>query len=322
MKFESPPNEGTTVRKQDTPEEIAQKKIRRQGAAVAAVGLLALSDVQAMEVPEAPLSEPTAVIQYEPSPPSANVRVPVDKNGRASLPAKSFQNPEEVLVTSDDVIGSVPSAEEKPGRTVLFSDYQTRKVPSANPEVVNEQYHTRIDQLKKVTPPDFRTAGEQEIDASMMRIDRAFRIPESISWTHEQVSGLLARVAEVTGADPTGRIQQAADILLSGAAELADSVLSGKLKALALKSWMDENTRRANAIGGAASVQGAAENAALAFDMSHLNARNMLLQYKLGGNKSDGWELTFGAGLGNDITEIAKGKIAPAVGVVFRLKLP
>ncbi len=229
MKFESPPNEGTTVRKQDTPEEIAQKKIRRQGAAVAAVGLLALSDVQAMEVPEAPLSEPTAVIQYEPSPPSANVRVPVDKNGRASLPAKSFQNPEEVLVTSDDVIGSVPSAEEKPGRTVLFSDYQTRKVPSANPEVVNEQYHTRIDQLKKVTPPDFRTAGEQEIDASMMRIDRAFRIPESISWTHEQVSGLLARVAEVTGADPTGRIQQAADILLSGAAELADSVLSGKL---------------------------------------------------------------------------------------------
>ncbi len=320
MNSESPPIDPVSAIEEDNKRKLLQRK---RFATAAAVGLLAFPDAQA-DTSGAPQSEPTAVIRYEPSLPNANASISVDKNGRASLPAESFQSPAELPSTSDNA-GDPTSVEENPGRTVLFSEYQKGKVPSADPEVVNEQYYERRDRLQGESRAralrDFRTSGEQEIDARVARTERVLHISESMSWAHEQVRGLLSRVAEVTGADPTGSIQKTGDLLVSGSVAFADAVLADKIRALAVRSLMAENTRRANEIGGSAIFQGEAKNAALVFDVSRLNARNMLLQYTLG-SKSGGWELTFGADPGKSITGMAKGKLDPAVGVIFRLKLP
>ena len=298
-----------------------KKKSNKEHLVTAAVvGALAISDAQAFDVSGESQVGPAVTINYEMAP---NVTSPLqlDENGRASLPAEVRQVQAASQDTPNRVEYNASAQEQKPGRSVLFSDYKSGRVSSADPDVVNEQYREKIRDLEKKSIVDFRTEGEKRIDARVSDTEKAIRFREGVSWTREQIRGLLSRITELTGADPNGSIQQAGDFLVVGSVALVDAVLADRLRGLAVRSLKDANTYTSDQIGGAAIVRGAAENAALDFDESPRNARNMVFQYTLG-SKSGGWEMTFGAGPGRGISEIVKGKLDPVVGVVFRLKLP
>lgn len=322
MGFETPPKQLSHTQESVT---LANNPNKRKSSkehlvTAAVVGALAVSDAQAFDVLGESQAGPAVTINYEMAP-HVTPPLQLDENGRASLPAEIRQVQAASLDTPDEVEHNVSAQEQKPGRSVLFSDYKSGKVPSADPDVVNEQYREKIRGLQQKSIVDFRTEGEKRIDARVSDTEKAIRFQEGVSWTREQVRGLLSRITELTGADPNGSIQQAGDLLVAGSVAFVDAVLADRLRGLAVRSLKDANTLASDQIGGAAIVRGAAENASLDFDQSPKNARNMIFQHTLGG-KSGGWEVTFGAGSGRGISEIVKGKLDPAVGVVFRLKLP
>lgn len=319
MNFEGPAKKLSGI----PAESVSSNKIDRRKRLVAAatVGVLAAVDAYAQGDAQEYPAEPSVAIKYEGIPKP----VVADEQGRASLPVAVRQKHEEFSVPSDDdgveTEGGSGST-EKPGRTVLFSEYQAGKVPSADPEVVNEIYAERIGELKRLPHADFRTEGERKIDALVSKTERELGTREVVVWTGEQIRKLLNRMAELTGVDPNGSVQKAGDLLVSGVVALADAVLADKIRALAIRSLVAENTNQSNRIGGSAVFQGEAVNTTLHFDASHMNARNMLFQHTLG-SKSGGWELTFGADPGPGISDMVKGKkLTPAIGVMFRYKLP
>ncbi len=187
---------------------------------------------------------------------------------------------------------------------------------------MNEEYAERIGELKSLSHSDFRTEGERKIDELVSKTERELGTREAVAWTGEQIRKLLSRITELTGASPNSSVQKAGGLLVSGAVALADAVLADKIRTLAVRSLMAENTNQSHRIGGSAVFRSEAANVALHFDASHMNARNMLFQHTLG-SKSGGWELTFGADPGPGISDMVKGKkLTPTIGVMFRYKLP
>lgn len=329
MNFERPSEAQITTRKQDVSVSEGNTKKRSSKEhvlAAAVVGALAISDAQASNPAEEHVPNPTVKIKYEAAPTSAASPLRADKDGRFSLPAAKIISQSEQGpggASDEKSIQESGGTEEKLGRTVLFSEYQAGKVPSADPTIVEEEYRERIDRLKEASALDLdlRTPDEKKVEELVSKTEKALGTQEAVAWTQEQIRGFLSRIAQLTGADPTGAIQKVGDFVVLGSSVLADAVLTDRIRAMAIRSMKDENMRQANQVGGAAISQGELRNAALEFDTSHMNARNMLLQHTLG-STSGGWEVTFGADPGLGISKIVKGNSDPAVGVVFRLKLP
>lgn len=339
MNFEGPTNVSLPP-EQKKPVLATEKPKRRHTerlAVAAALGVLAAADASAGDVLELSLPEPTVLTRPEASKAGASARVARDAEGRASLPAARRDKAEGVKVATPvhDTLPEAKPAEEnletnpeaKPGRTVLFSEYQGGVVPSADPEVVQEQYTEKIRDLRAAKEArggrDFHTTSEAEVALRVLKTERELRTGEVLGEVREQLKSLVSRVTEVTGANPEGSIQKAGDFLVSGCIASLDAALASRLKAWAIKSVMAENTQRGGEMGTAASVLAAAKNESLKFENGPLNARNMLLQYTLGSHSQSGspnqWEVTVGVDPGQDTL---RGKLEPAVGIAFRLRLP